>query len=69
MFEGNIGKFINTDTADVHINKIGIATQSPKQIVILANERTASSGEAFVLEAKQSKKVKILGTPTFGAIY
>ncbi|MCD6566288.1 MAG: hypothetical protein J7K53_10135 [Bacteroidales bacterium] len=68
MFEGNIGKFVNTDTADIHINKIEIAKQSPKQIVILANKRTASSGEAFVLEAKQSKKVKILGTPTYGAI-
>lgn len=68
MFEGNIGKFVNTDTVDVNIRKIEMAKQSPKQIVILANERTASSGEAFVLEAKQSKKVKILGTPTFGAI-
>jgi len=68
MFEGNMGKFVNTDTADVYISEIKIAKQSPKQIVILANKRTASSGESFVLEAKQSKKVKILGTPTFGAI-
>lgn len=36
--------------------------------MILVNRRTASSGEAFVLDAKQSKKVKILGTPTYGAI-
>lgn len=68
MFEGNIGKFINTDTADVYISKIKIAERSPKQIVLLVNKRTASSGEAFVLEAKQSKKVKILGVPTYGAI-
>lgn len=68
MFEGNIGKFVNTDTTDVYISEIEIAKKSPTQIVILANKRTASSGEAFVLEAKQSKKVKILGTPTYGAI-
>jgi hypothetical protein len=68
MFEGNIGKFVNTDTTDVYISEIEIAKKSPKHIVILANKRTASSGEAFVLEAKQSKKVKILGTPTYGAI-
>lgn len=68
MFEGNIGKFVNTDTADVFINKIDIAKKSPKQIVVLVNKMTASSGEAFTLEAKQSKKVKILGIPTYGAI-
>ncbi len=68
MFEGNIGKFINTDTSDVYISEIIIAKNSPKQIAVLANKRTASSGEAFVLEAKQSKKVKILGVPTYGAI-
>jgi len=68
MFEGNIGKFVNTDTADVYISEIEKAKKSPSQIIILANKRTASSGEAFVLEAKQSKKVKILGTPTYGAI-
>ena len=68
MFEGNIGKFINTDTTDVYISEIKIAEHSPKQIVVLVNKMTASSGEAFVLEAKQSKKVKILGVPTYGAI-
>ena len=68
MFEGNIGKFINTDTSDVYISEIKIAEHSPKQIAILVNKRTASSGEAFVLGAKQSKKVKILGVPTYGAI-
>jgi len=68
LFEGNIGKFVNTDAADVNINEIKIAKHSPKQIAVLVNKGTASSGEAFTLEAKQSKKVKILGVPTYGAI-
>lgn len=68
MFEGNIGKFINVDTVDVSISNIKIAEHSPKQIAVLVNKGTASSGEAFTLEAKQSKKVKILGVPTYGAI-
>ena len=68
MFEGNIGKFVNTDTSDVYISEIKIAEHSPKQIAILVNKRTASSGEAFVLEGKQSKKVKIFGVPTYGAL-
>jgi Peptidase family S41 len=68
MFEGNIGKFINIDSADVNISDIKIAKHSPKQIAVLVNKMTGSSGEAFTLEAKQSKKVKILGTPTYGVI-
>lgn len=68
MFEGNIGKFINTDSSDVYVSEIKIAEHSPKQIAVLVNERTASAGEAFVLDAKQSRKVKILGVPTYGVI-
>jgi hypothetical protein len=67
-FEGNIGKFVNPDSSDVDISEIAIAEHSPKQIAVLVNKRTASSGEAFVLAAKQSKKVKILGVPTYGVI-
>ena len=68
MFKAKMGGFVNTDSTDVYINKIKLAERSPKQVVILANNRTASSGEAFVFDAKQSKKVKIIGTPTYGAL-
>jgi len=68
MFEGNMGKFINTDTSTDFTNDIKISEKSPKQIAILVNKRTASSGEAFVYGAKQSKKVKVLGVPTYGAL-
>jgi len=68
IFKGKMGEFVNTDSTDVYVEKIKLAERSPKQVVILANRRTASSGEAFVLDAKQSKKVKILGTPTYGAL-
>jgi hypothetical protein len=68
IFKEKMGEFVNTDTTDVYINEIKLAERSPKQVVILVNKRTASSGEAFVFDAKQSKKVKILGTPTYGAM-
>jgi len=68
LFQGKMGEFVNTDTTDISITEIKPAEQSPKQVVILANGRTASSGEAFLLDARQSKKVKILGTPTYGAL-
>jgi hypothetical protein len=68
VFKGKMGEFVNTDTTDYSIDSIKLAIRSPKQVIILVNRRTASSGEAFVLDAKQSKKVKILGTPTYGAL-
>ncbi|MBI5402249.1 MAG: hypothetical protein HY959_02515 [Ignavibacteriae bacterium] len=68
MFKEKMGQFVNTDTTDVYLNEIKPEKKSPAQIVILVNRRTASSGEAFVLDARQSKKVKILGTPTYGAL-
>jgi hypothetical protein len=68
IFKGNMGKFVNTDSTDFYITEIKLAELSPKQVVILVNRRTASSGEAFVFDAKQSKKVKVLGTPTYGAL-
>lgn len=68
MFEGKMGEFVNTDSTGISITEIKPAEKSPKQVVILANRRTASSGEAFLLDVRQSKKVKILGTPTYGAL-
>jgi hypothetical protein len=68
IFKRKMGEFVNTDTSDYYIDSIKFAVHSPKQVVILVNRRTASSGEAFVFDAKQSKKVKILGTPTYGAL-
>ncbi|HOW44242.1 MAG TPA: S41 family peptidase [Candidatus Aminicenantes bacterium] len=68
MFKEKMGQFVNTDPDDAYVTEVKPEKKSPAQIVILANRRTASSGEAFVLDAKQSKKVKILGTPTYGAL-
>jgi hypothetical protein len=42
MFEGKTGEFVNTDTTDISISEIEPAEHSQKQVVILANRRTAS---------------------------
>jgi C-terminal processing protease CtpA/Prc len=68
MFKRKMGEFVNTDSTDFYISEIKPVKHSPKMVVILVNHRTASSGEAFVLDARQSKKVKIFGTPTYGAL-
>lgn len=68
LFKENLGEFVNTDTTDVNITEVEIAEHSPEQVIILANKNTASSGEAFIIRMKQSKKVKVIGTPTYGAL-
>lgn len=66
--KGKMGEFIQPENIAIYIDNVKPAEHSPKQIVILVNRNTASSGEGFVFKAKQSKKVKIMGTPTYGAL-
>jgi hypothetical protein len=68
LFKDHIGEFVDPDSTDVFITEVEIAEHSPGQVVILANKMTASSGEAFLFRMKQSKKVKIIGTPSYGAL-
>jgi len=68
LFKNHMGEFVDPDSTDVYITEVEIAEHSPEQVIILANKATASSGEAFLFRMKQSKKVKILGTPSYGAL-
>lgn len=73
VLEANLGKFVGSSYFDknaepVPISKIKPARKSPKQIVILSNKGVGSAAENFVYKVKQSKKVKILGTPTYGGL-
>lgn len=65
----NIGKFIPYSENDNFgfIKQDSIFT-NPKEIVILADKKCGSSTEKFILNAKQSKKVKIMGNTTYGAV-
>ena len=40
----------------------------PKRVGIIADRYVGSSAESFLLSARQSRKVKIFGHPTFGAL-
>ena len=73
VLKANLGKFVNSRHFDknnppVYIRQIEPAQHSPKQIVFLANKGVGSAAENFLLQAKQSKKVKILGVPTYGGL-
>ena len=67
-YRKHLGEFVGSDSIPVYIDSIKQAAHSPAQIVILANKGTASAAESFIYKAKQSKKVKIMGTPTGGVL-
>lgn len=68
IYKNNLGKFVNLENKVVSIDSIQIANKSPKQIIVLVNDKVASAGENFLLKAKQSKKVKVMGIPTSGVL-
>jgi hypothetical protein len=48
--------------------KVDSVTPNPKRVAILINENCVSSGEAFLLSAKQSMKVILMGQPSSGVL-
>jgi len=64
--EKNIGGLYREEKRDtIKLNKV---FEYPSKIAILINGSSASASEYFLLDARQSKKVKIFGAPTNGAI-
>ncbi|MFC3755707.1 S41 family peptidase [Chryseobacterium tructae] len=68
LLKKNQGKYVNYSTDKVTVSSIPHADKSPAQIVVLADNKTGSAAENFLLKAKQSKKVKIMGIPSSGVL-
>ncbi|MBC8643983.1 hypothetical protein H9W95_07770 [Flavobacterium lindanitolerans] len=69
LLNDNLGKFVNLNGGDkVHIQKMDAVLPFPQQVAIIANEANGSTDEQFLMAAKQSKKVKLFGTSTFGVL-
>ncbi|MDR2205080.1 MAG: hypothetical protein LBE36_02825 [Flavobacteriaceae bacterium] len=62
-------KYLNKfEPADFTKDEIDTVYSFPKKIYIITNRNNASSAEDFILRAKQSSKVKIIGQYTMGAL-
>lgn len=68
--KANLGQFVNFNVTGqpIYIENVSVAEKSPRHVVILADKGSGSSAEYFLFVAKQSKKVKILGVPSYGAL-
>ena len=64
----NLGRFVNLDSLKVNVIEADTVYPYPQNIGILINGQCASTTEQFLLAAKQSKKVKLFGRTTFGAL-
>ena len=63
-----LGEFVSPSNVPISIDQRDIVYEYPKNVGIIINEGNASTTEQFLLAAKQSKKVKLFGTTTSGAL-
>ncbi len=67
-FENNRGKFVNLSDNSFSVQAVDVAKKSPGNVVVMIDKRVGSAAENLVLRAKQSKKVKVMGTVTSGGL-
>lgn len=66
--EKHLGSFVNLNNIKISIQKLDTVYPFPKNVGIIIHKGNGSTTEQFLLAAKQSKKVKLFGTTTFGAL-
>lgn len=64
----NLSKFVNLDSSIVDFETSDTTYAYPKNVGIIINSGCGSTTEQFILAAKQSKKVKLFGTTSFGSL-
>ncbi|WP_228465357.1 S41 family peptidase, partial [Chryseobacterium indologenes] len=63
-----LGKFVQLDESGIEVDQYSTVLKYPQKIAILINNGNGSTAEQFLLAAKQSTKVKLMGTTTAGVL-
>lgn len=63
-----MGEFVSLNEHNVSVTKFDKIHKYPENVGIIINENNGSTAEQFLLAAKQSKKVKLFGTTTYGVL-
>lgn len=66
--QNHIGQWVNLENSSFNTLELDSTYAFPEQVAIIINEQNASTDEEFLLAAKQSKKVSLFGTTTFGVL-
>jgi len=66
--EEHTDQFINANDSDIEIITYPQVHKYPENVAIMINEGNGSTGEQFILNSKQSKKVKLYGRSTAGVL-
>lgn len=66
--EKRIGEFVSMNESDVRTLELDTIYPNPANVAVIVNENCASATEQFLLAARQSRKVKVFGVTTFGAL-
>lgn len=64
----HLGGWINNSSQLASLDTLKTVLPYPRKVAILINHGNGSTDEQFLLDAKQSSKVKVFGKPTFGAL-
>jgi hypothetical protein len=67
-FHKELGAFVNPNKGDTNTYQRKVVYEYPKNAGTITNREIASSAEQFLLYAKQSEKVKLFGTNTWGCL-
>jgi pentatricopeptide repeat protein len=67
LVRDNAGKRFAGNATSITIKNPDVVQKFPESIVILTDNETGSSSESFLIYAKQSRKVKVMGQKTSGA--
>jgi hypothetical protein len=62
------GTFVLSGDQRIEIEKVKLEAKRPARVAVLTDHHCGSSCEQFVLEARTSYRVKVVGRPTYGSL-